>query len=279
MNDKQKRDFIAEARRVNARFEKKHKKKIQAALNKTVSSLIGTVNEDGIRQAIFELQTTLISEHIGAPLIALIREVGLYHAKVNYRFIRTEIAQKGFGVNLNWLQDIMNILRDTLLRLSTIKVTETLREHLLKLYEQAIKEGMSEQQFIELIKEDRFTDVQAQRIVRTEVNRATNAARKVTADFFEFEMSKEWVSHRDMRTRGTSPKDKKDHYHMNGQVVNLEGQFKDPKSGENIDFPSAPGATAAMTINCRCQMVTVPKRDENGRLIGRRNILRGVPLG
>lgn len=267
-------NLIADARRVNVKFERKYKKLIKKALDKTVSSLIGKIQTEGIRQAVYELQTTLISEHLSAPLLKLVREVGLYHAKANYRFLRSEISQKGFGINEMWLQDIKNILRDTLLRKSIIKVTETLRNHLIELYEQALKDGLGEDEFIQLIKEDNFTDTQAQRIVRTETNRVTNTARKATADLFDFETSKEWVSHRDMRTRGTDPKDKKDHYHMNGQTVNMDESFRDARSGELIDFPSAPGASAAMTINCRCQMVTIPKRDDDGRLIRtNRNII------
>lgn len=281
MNGNEKRKYLRESQRVNSRFERKYSPIIQNALDKTVSSLIGTVKERGLRTAINDLQMTLINEHLASPLMMLLREVGLYHAKVNYRFIRAEIAQKRFGVNEMWLQDIMNILRDTLLRLSIIKVTETLRNHLLLMFENAIRDGLSEDEFIELIKGDTFTRSQAQRIVRTETNRATNAGRKVVADFFEYEMVKEWVSFQDFRTRGRNPKDKKDHYHMNRQTVNLEDKFKDPKTGETIDFPSAPGASAAMVINCRCQMVTVPKRDENGRLIKKPTAMRmqGVPLG
>lgn len=279
-----KRNLIADARRANVKFYKKYAPIIKSALDKTVSSLIGTIQTEGVRQAVFELQTTLISEHLAEPMMRLIREVGLYHSKANYRFLRSEIAQKAFGINELFLQEIVNLLRDSLLRLSTIKVTETLRNHLIELYEQALRDGLGEDEFIKLIQEDNFTTTQAQRIVRTETNRVTNTARKATADLFQFEMEKEWVSHQDFRTRrgqgvDKTGKRKPDHLHMNGQTVGLEEMFRDANSGELIDFPSAPGGSAAMTINCRCQMVTVPKRDENDRLIPKRNILRAVPLG
>lgn len=261
-----KREFIADARRVNVKFTNKYSRVLKQALDKTVSSLIGTIRTDGINKAVYELQTTMISEHIGEPMLKLIREVGNYHAKVNYRFLRQEIARKAFGINLSWLEDIMNLLRRSLLEKSIIRVTQTLREHLIALFEQSIREGMSEEQTIELIREDTFTRMQAQRIARTEVNRVTNTARKVTADSFDVQMDKEWVSHQQIRTRGARPNDKKDHLHMNGQTVDLGAKFKDPKTGEEIEYPSAPEGSAAMTINCRCQMVTVPKR-VNGRLI------------
>jgi hypothetical protein len=63
------------------------------------------------------------------------------------------------------------------------------------------------------------------------------------------------------------PNDKKDHYHMDGQIVELGQKFTEPLTGEQIDHPSAPGGSAGMVINCRCTYAVIPKRDENGRLI------------
>ncbi len=43
--------------------------------------------------------------------------------------------------------------------------------------------------------------------------------------------------------------------------------FTDPRSGEQIEYPLAPGGSAAMVINCRCSYIVVPKRDSRGQLI------------
>jgi hypothetical protein len=213
-------------------------------------------------------------------LMRMLRDVASYHARVNYRFIRRDIAQKGFGVNEEWLNEVIKLLRRDLLQHSVLKVTDTFKEYLLSRYEKAIKDGLGEEDFIKLIREE-MPDLiysQVQRIVRTEVNRTTNAARKVVAESFDFEMVKEWVSARDFRTRGRNPKDKADHYHMNGQTVNLEEMFRDPKSGSMLDFPSAPGGKPEDVINCRCQAVTVAKRDSMGNLIRKPRQVERVPV-
>lgn len=54
---------------------------------------------------------------------------------------------------------------------------------------------------------------------------------------------------------------------MDGQVVDYNGDFVDPRSGERIEFPQAPGGSAAMVINCRCTWAAIPKRDERGFLV------------
>jgi len=132
---------------------------------------------------------------------------------------------------------------------------------------------------IRLIKERNIAAINAERIIRTEVGRAANTGVKVAAESFPYEMSKEWIAFRDARTRGLKPNDKKDHYHLDGVVVDFDEPFKDPRSGENIDYPQAPGGSAAMVINCRCNYAVVPKRDERGNLIKReRNILTGVTI-
>ncbi len=56
------------------------------------------------------------------------------------------------------------------------------------------------------------------------------------------------------------PEQPKDHYHMDGQVVDFYDNFTDPRSGEQIEYPLAPGGSAAMVINCRCSYIVVPKR-------------------
>lgn len=282
MTQKEKREFLIQALRVNARFERNYTTVINSVLTNRISSLISDIKDNGLARAIASFRDMLILPGLEAKLRLLIKDVASYHARVNYRLIRREIAQKGFGVNEEWLARVMDLLRKDLLQYSVIRVTETFKEYLLARYEQGIKEGLSEEDLIKLIREELpgLMYSQAQRIARTEVNRSTNAARKVVAQSFDFEMQKEWVSAQDMRTRGTSPKDKADHLHMNGQTVNLEDAFVDPRNGHSLDFPSAPGGKPEDTVNCRCQMVTVAKRDKRGNLIRKPSLLDtvGVPV-
>ena len=237
------------------------------AIKSVQSSLIDDIEANGIQSAINNLAVVLMNDKLAAPLSALNKEVGLYHAKRMYREIRAEISQKFLGRSEIWLQEITNYLQRHLLEKAIIRVTETTREALMKVLEEGLADGLGEYEMIKLIESRDIALIQSQRIVRTEVNMAANTGSIVAAKSFNLVMTKEWVSHRDMRTRGRLPEDRKDHYHMDGQVVNMDAKFVDPRSKEEVEHPSDPKASAAMVINCRCTFVTKPKRDEQGRLI------------
>ena len=271
MNANDRRKIQREYSRVNGKFTKKHYPKVFKAVNTLVSSLIEDIKRVGVREATANLSITLVNEKLVSPIQALYREVGLFHAKQNYRAIRAEVGQK-MGRNELWIAEIIQYLNRNLLQFATFRVTETLRENLLKILSEGIDKGLSENDIVKLIQENNIAVSQSQRIVRTEINRAANTGILVSANSFDYQMQKEWIAHRDFRTRGLMPNDKKDHYHMDGQIVELGQKFTEPLTGEQIDHPSAPGGSAGMVINCRCTYAVIPKRDENGRLIKKSNI-------
>ena len=45
---------------------------------------------------------------------------------------------------------------------------------------------------------------------------------------------------------------------MDGQTVEMDDKFRDPRTGELVEHPSDPKGSAAMVINCRCTFVTKP---------------------
>jgi hypothetical protein len=181
--------------------------------------------------------------------------------------LKAEVQQKALGQNEQWMADIIRILRETLLEYATFGVSQTLRDHLLLVLADGIKNELTVDELVKILQKDTFTKMQAERIVRTEVGRAANTGVAVASESFGFVMVKEWFAFRDLRTRGRKPKDKKDHFHMDGQVVDFVDDFRDPRSGERIAYPLAPSGSAAMVINCRCTWAATPKRDANGRLI------------
>jgi hypothetical protein len=97
----------------------------------------------------------------------------------------------------------------------------------------------------------------AERIVRTEVNRAFNAADH-TFDVQANErrpedlpaLKKIWVATLDDRTRES-------HRRAHGQVRFIDEPFN--VGGEELDYPSDPSGSAGNTINCRCTRITVPE--------------------
>ena len=258
---------LQEWQRVNGKFSRKYQPKVYKALKSVQDDLVAYIEANGVQLAQSYLSTVIMNDKLIPVLSTLNKDVGLYHANNTYRNIRAEISQKFFGRSASWLQEITNYLMRHLLEKAVIRVTETTREALMKVLEEGLADGLGEYEMIKLIRERDISLVQSQRIVRTEVNIAANTGVKVSAESFNLVMQKEWISHQDMRTRGRLPEDRKDHYHMDGQVVNMDAKFIDPRSKEEVEHPSDPKASAAMVINCRCTFAPTPKRDKQGRLI------------
>ncbi len=258
---------LQEWQRVNGKFSKKYQPKVYKAINSVQGSLIDDIKANGVQSAMNALAVVLMNDKLFPVLSAMNKEVGLYHAKSTYREVRAEISQKFLGRSEIWLQEITNYLQRHLLEKAIIRVTETTRQALMKVLEEGLADGLGEYEIIKLIESRNIALIQSQRIVRTEVNIAANTGVKVSAESFNLVMQKEWISHQDMRTRGRLPEDRKDHYHMDGQVVNMDAKFIDPRSKEEVEHPSDPKASAAMVINCRCTFAPTPKRDKQGRLI------------
>jgi hypothetical protein len=110
----------------------------------------------------------------------------------------------------------------------------------------------------------------AQRIARTEVNRAANVGHSIGAQSLPYEVNKKWIAAKDHRTRHA-------HRLVNGHTAEEHGTFKVPvykgnkPTGTYADmlFPGDPNAPASLTINCRCRVIYEPKRAEDGALLSR----------
>lgn len=267
MTNKERIEWAKNFHRTNRKFGSQFLPKVKRSLDTVVSSLIGTLKRKGARQTLVDLRTMLWSDELNKPISDIYKKVGVYYANETYKQIRREIAQKGIGRDENWIKFIQDELQKTLLQFAVVKTSETLRNHLILLLQSAIAKELTLDEIIKLFETSGFTAMQAERIVRTEIGRAANTGVKAAASGFKYEMVKEWLAFRDSRTRGFKPEQPKDHYHMDGQVVDFDDNFTDPRSGEQIEYPLAPGGSAAMVINCRCSYIVVPKRDSRGQLI------------
>jgi hypothetical protein len=269
MTDKERTEYAKQFANTNRKFGKTHFPKVKRQLDKVVSSLIGTIKKRGPRQALVDLRTMLWNDELYKPIEAIYKSVGVYWANQTYKLIRREAGQKGIGRSEEWAKFVMDELERTLLQYAVVKTSETLRNHLILVLQSSIAKELTVDEIVKLFQESGFTAMQAERIIRTEVGRAANTGVKASAESFNYEMVKEWIAFRDTRTRGFKPEQPKDHYHMDGQVVDFYDNFVDPRSKEQIEYPLAPGGSAGMVINCRCSWIVVPKRDSRGRLINR----------
>lgn len=125
-----------------------------------------------------------------------------------------------------------------------------------------------------IVNKPTFYNWQAQRIARTESTGASNYGATMAGKSTGYVMVKEWISTADKRTRGNPdgkyPDTTYDHFEMDNILVGAEEKFmfnKDTATQDELSYPGDPEGQAANTINCRCTVAIIPKRDENGRLI------------
>lgn len=258
---------------LNRKFEDKYFPKVRDAIKGQISSLTHIIENNGIQAGIIHLDRNITSPV--APIIQdLYLEVGLRYARIQWRQLQDQRRRsrkgretKGFGFNEAWAQFIKDFLFRFLTETILFQLQETTRAVLIATLQKAIEEGWGIKETVKELDELSLSRVQAARIVRTEVTRASNTGHMAGASTFEYEQVKEWVAAMDLRTRGTKPEDHASHRGLDGIVVDYDDVFIDPRNGDKLRYPGDPEASAASTVNCRCRVVITAKTDEQGRLI------------
>jgi hypothetical protein len=273
-------DLRTEYERVNRKYEALFEPKIRRAIHSQVMRVRSVLEAQGIDGAIRLLNETMANPDMGEAVKDLYITVGKRHAQMTYsrllhetrrrKFNTPQLETKGFGFNSQWVAFITNYLDRFLLEKITIEISNTTRNALLHALTVGYMGGMSVDQQVDALKDWPYERFQAARIVRTETNRAANVGATAQADTSEYEQVKEWLSAGDWRVRGRNPKDHADHWGLNGQKIDAGDLFHDRVSGDYLQFPGDPKASAATTCNCRCQAAYTFKRDKNGNLIKKR---------
>jgi len=113
-------------------------------------------------------------------------------------------------------------------------------------------DGLHPREVGKLIQErfNKLKGYEAERIARTECNRACNTYRYeqlLNDDLIDYNM---WLSQIDSRTRGQHKGDKANHIKLNGEIVRCGDTFSN-----GLRFPHDPMAPAYEVVNCRCTLV------------------------
>lgn len=152
---------------------------------------------------------------------------------------------------------------------SFAKVNEATTDRIVGLVEAGVTEGKTISQIIDSIA-TRFSDVpnileRARTIARTETLTALSigqAAAMADAATVIPGLKKMWINGGDNRVRGNPaglyPDSKADHWKLQGQVQDHDKPFIDPRNGDKLMYPRAPGGKAESVINCRCTWVALP---------------------
>jgi hypothetical protein len=241
------------------KLEKKYAPKVYRSLIKQVRRFT-----DALREG--RTNVELVNPEIADVLRKMHIEGALTEGKYQYRLLRSDTGLKRLGTNEEWVNEVISRLQYHNARF-VVSITETTREYLLKKLEEGVSEGLSLNEIAEQIDRE-VTQIYRNRsfaIARTELNRATNLGKIITADKYDFETEKVWITARDHRVRGLEG-DKFSHMSLNGKVVDPNEPFF---NGEEIMQPGDPEASPANTINCRCTIALRAKRDAQGNLIAK----------
>jgi hypothetical protein len=264
---------MTEYEKINRRFEKLFFNRVRKTID--FKEVIAIIETRGITAAVTYVTNDLANPELAKEIQRLYGVVGTRHANRVTRSLRVQ-EKKGFGFNLEWVRFIQEYLRLHLIEKITFSVNATTRDFLLKVLQNSISEGWGVDKTVRELRESTFSEVQAARIVRTEVNTAANVGVIAAGQTYEYEMMKEWIAIRDSRTRGVDGDDHADHIHLNGVIIDFDDYFTDPKNGVRLFQPGDPKAigsrrdVASTVINCRCNLGLKPKRDQRGRLIPKR---------
>lgn len=262
------KDLITQYVRINRQFEVIYAPKVRKVLNAKVAQVIRDLKQGGYNQAVTNLSMDLGNEKLTRVIQDLYTTVGLRHARLTHRRL-VQDQKKGLGFNAIWTKFVNDYLKRFLLEKITFEVSKTTRDALLRTLTLGIASGLGIDGMIDKLTDWPYTRMQAARIVRTEVNRAANVGATAQEETSEYEQQKTWLSVTDNRTR-RPPRDHANHVALNNTTIDKGDEFVDPTNGDRLVFPGDPKASAKSTINCRCQVAYVNKRDNNGELVPKR---------
>lgn len=243
---------------------------VYRAIRQQTAPVIAALKTGGIEAAKFEAQKRM-QANLMKPIMDIYRVFGVWAAGKTQREIRAS-EQKAFGLNADLLRRIIEYFENNLLVKAVMKISETTRALILKTLIEGEQQGLGVKEIVAKLNAPDLSKARAQLIVRTEAIIAMNYGREEVKRTSRWETESVWIAADDARTRHS-------HRYIDGTRVKEGSKFAVPiYKGDTIvgyDLMSGPGdpnASAGNVCNCRCSMVTVAKRDAQGKLIPKRNI-------
>lgn len=250
---------------VHARYEKYARPIFQRALKTSYQPILNNVqiiNYDNYKAVTAFLLDTKPME---AAYTKVYSRVGLIHGKrIGYEINRNEKRFMPDDFSSDWMQAVLEWVRTNLGQRIT-QVNDYTIELIQNLVETSLERNYTITQMRLYLEQNlgsaKFNRMRSLRIARTETTTAANFGAFKAAENTEYEMTKEWISVTDDRTRH-------DHLIENGQKVDQYEPFK-MADGTKMQYPGDQSAPGHQVINCRCTYSFRAKRDEEGEIIMR----------
>lgn len=129
-----------------------------------------------------------------------------------------------------------------------VQITSTTEAQIKGLIMEGVEEGLGTDAIARMMRQKipQLSQVRSHVIARTETHNAAGFGNDAAARSTGLDLDKEWISVNDDRTRD----DDFDHVTPDGQTVGLHEKFV--ISGEEMNYPGDPSASAGNVVNCRC---------------------------
>lgn len=276
MNAKQRNEYWIKVERLRSKLDRKYSSLFREAISKDLQKVASDVREVGPQAARSMMGAYAWNDSMMTIMNELYRESAILFGNASYRAVRlmSRKAADPFGLNNDLISEIINFLMFYGFTL-VAEMTQTTKKNIDQIIQQAIADDKSSEEIAQLIMSDKsngYSRMRAMRIARTEVMRSSNYAAMKGAEKLGFEVDKVWIASRDNRTRRI-PRNSYDHFNMDGmQVPYAEPFLSRGKQGDTVvaAYPGDPTTPAGFTINCRCTIAFMPKRNEFGQLIEKR---------
>lgn len=276
MNVMQRNEYWSKVERMRLLLDRKYSSLFYEAIDSDLKQFARDVEEYGPEAAMSRLGTYAWSEGIMNVMNQLYREAAVKFGNASYRAVgqMNRKAADPFGLDSTFIDEILTFLTTYGFWLVSL-MTQTTKKRLSAIIVFLIGEGKTKEEIAQAIRDDKQLEELKRRgvmIARTETMRSSNYIIMQAANKHPFEVDKVWVSKRDGRTRRI-PKDQFDHWEMDGQRKAWNEPFvSTDKFGRTIvaDMPGDPNTPRGFTINCRCTVAFVPRRDENNNVIMKR---------
>lgn len=261
------------------RFEKLYLRRVFNALKSQVSPVVSALQNYGYGEAVKAIYRDVINDKVLEVLSELHTDIGTFFARKTYRSVRKSakegkhwinelLFKQGIGLNEKWVLDILNYFSKE--QFSTVSgITEVTREQILSVLQKGLHEGWSIEEMASALQNPELILWRARLITRTELVKGAYVGSKIASEDSEWETEKEWIAANDHRTRHS-------HRMVDTVTIDADQKFKVQRAKGGFDLMDGPGdptASIENLANCRCSLAVVAKRDAQGRLIPKRNII------
>jgi hypothetical protein len=251
----------------NARRRQWQQKKWRGKIMDVLKRQVKAAAEEFTKSPIGNLDAIIRPADMGRVLYNLAVDVGVREANTAFLELKAQTKRASLGFDKEFAQQIIDYLQKYFL-ITVNNINEYTKELILQVITEGIAKGEGQDVIVQnILGLNVINSRRANTIVRTEVNRASNIGRVIGAKKTGLLLKKVWSSANQERTRGSKPKDKADHRHMNALKVDMNEPFTDPRNGAKLDQPGDPNAPIENTINCRCVVAFEPQKDIYGNYI------------